>query len=306
MVLYVSWAANAVLFVAACFLAADTANSVFAALLAEPEAVVSPAGAVQSRGAGEHHGDRQVIVERNLFNAASTEGGSSQVEIAEDLEATKLPLDLLGTAAADDPTYAWAAVQDRETRETLVVTIGDVLKQKAQVLRIERRRLVLSEDGEARELTFGEEDTKPASVARSSAARSRIATARARTPRTSAASSQIRQLAEDRYAVPREEVERVMADPSNILSQARFLPKYEGDQMVGFQVSGIKPNSMLKQVGLQDGDIITDFNGVEIDSPAATARLLKEFNDADGPLSIGYTDAQGNQQTANIELDGQE
>jgi general secretion pathway protein C len=300
MVLYVSWAANAVLFVAACFLAADTANAVFASLLAEPEVAVAIPSPAQSRGAAARRNDRQVIVERNLFNSSSAEAGAADVEISEDLEATKLPLDLLGTAAADDPAYAWAAVQDRETRETLVVTIGDVLKQKAQVLRIERRRLVLSEDGEPRELTFGDEDAKPASVSRSPRARSVATRTRASRSR-GAVNPAVRRLAEDRFAVPREEVEKALANPADILSQARFLPKYEGEQMVGFQVSGIKPNSVLKQFGLQDGDVITEFNGIEINSPAETARLLQEFNDSD-EIDLGWVDRNGNEQNANVQL----
>jgi len=299
MVLYVSWAANAVLFVLACFLAADTANAVFASLLAEPEVAVAIPSPAQTRGAGSRRHDRQVIVERNLFNSSSAGSGAAEVEISEDLEATKLPLDLLGTAAADDPAFAWAAVQDRETRETLVVTIGDVLKQKAQVLRIERRRLVLSEDGEPRELTFGEEDAKPAAVSRNARARS-VAT-RTRASRSRAVNPAVRRLAEDRFAVPREEVERALSNPANILSQARFLPKYDGEQMVGFQVSGIKPDSVLKEFGLRDGDVITEFNGIEINSPAETARLLGAFNDATDK-DICY-DRAGDTQCVNIQLE---
>ena len=95
---------------------------------------------------------RRVILDRNLFHA-STEGGAAAIlsEPLEDVEATRLPLDLLGTAAADDPRLAWAAVNDRETRDTLIVGIDDVLKEKATVVRIERRRGLLLENGVHRE-----------------------------------------------------------------------------------------------------------------------------------------------------------
>jgi general secretion pathway protein C len=300
MVFYLSWAANAVLFVAACFLAADTANAIFTSLLTTDEASVEAPAVAQPRPPRRASwADRQVIVDRNLFGASTADDHAGNVQIAEDLEETKLPLVLLGTTAADDPLFSWAAVFDQEARETFVVTIGDLLKDKAEVLRIERRRIVLEEDGEARELTFGDEEEAQPAVAR----RGRAASARrARTARRSSPNDAVRKLAENRFALPREEVERALDDPTDILSQARFLPKYEGSDMVGFQISGIKQDSVLREFGLQDGDLITSFNGIEIDSPAATARLLQEFNDS-SQIDLEYEDANGEPQIATITLD---
>ena len=65
-----------------------------------------------------------------------------------------------------------------------------------------------------------------------------------------------------------------MRDPSELLSQARVLPKYEQGQMVGLQVNGIKPGSLFQEIGLQEGDLITQFNGIAIDSPDQSAQDL--------------------------------
>lgn len=272
MVSYLSWAANGVLFVVACFLAANTANAIFAAILSPPAGEIE----IQTRvdgGIASSWQERSVILERNLFKSTTVEPSAAIVE-EEEIEATTLPLQLLGTAAAENPVLAWAAVQDLDTRETLVVTIGDLLKNQATVMRIERRRIVLEENGQSRELTFGDEEQAMPAVTR--ATRGRRAAARAARQQ-----SRVRQLAENRFALPREEIEEALRDPTDILSQARFLPKYDGGQMIGFQVNSIKQGSMLEDLGLQNGDLVVEFNGIPIDDPAESAALMRELANAE-------------------------
>lgn len=262
MVSYLSWAANAVLFVLACFLAANTANTIFAAMLAPPAVDPTPhtQNVATQRGSASAH---QAILTRNLF-ASSTIEAPPPSESTEDIEATNLPLDLLGTAAADDPDLAWAAVMDRELNATLVVGIGDRLKEKADVVRIERRRLVLRENGAHRELTFGDEGPVNKSVRRA--------------PRRSR--SNAKRPTRNRRQITREQVDEVLKDPTDLLAQARFLPKYDGQEMIGFQVNAIKQGSVLQDVGLQNGDIIKEFNGIAINNAQDSAKLLQELSEA--------------------------
>lgn len=287
MVSYLSWAANGVLFVVACFLAANTANAIFASILAPPTGAVEVSSASEAVTASTWQ-ERSVILERNLFKSTTVERSAPPVEDIEDIEATTLPLQLLGTAAAEDPVLAWAAVQDLDTRETLVVTIGDLLKNQATVMRIERRRIVLQENGQNRELTFGDEEDAPPSVTRT-----------ARRGRAARQAPRIRQLADNRFSLPREEIEEALRDPTDILSQARFLPKYEGGEMIGFQVNSIKQGSMLQDLGLENGDVIVEFNGIPIDDPAASAELMRELTSAD-ELDFVVEGADGQPKTMNF------
>jgi type II secretion system protein C len=280
MVSYLSWGANVILFVTACFLAAKTANAIFAALLAPPEdAVVEHS--VANPVAAKSWAQRQVILDRNLFHSSSEPGSAVPIAIEEDVEATRLPLDLLGTAAADDPRLAWAAINDRETRDTLIVGIDDILKDKATVARIERRRVLLLENGVHRELTFGDEPPAPSPVRR--AARP----TRNRLSRRSGLS---------RVAIPRRDVEAAIKNPGDLLSQARFLPKQEDGELIGIEVGAIKAGSVLEDVGLEDGDLITEFNGVAIDSPEQSGRLIQELSDA-SEISLVVEDADGESRT---------
>jgi type II secretory pathway component PulC len=43
---------------------------------------------------------------------------------------------------------------------------------------------------------------------------------------------------------------------------------------VGIEISKIEPNSLYEQVGVQEGDVVMELNGVKIDSPAASKSLM--------------------------------
>ena len=266
---YLSRFANAALFVLCCFLLAETANAVFAALLtpAPADLATAPPDAAPEARSWE---ERRVILSRNLFNASTL---APAAPLEEDLEATQLPLRLLGTAAVSDPSLSWAAVEDLESRETLLVKIDQEIKRQATVVRIERRRIVLSENGSPRELAFEDSD-----IPKVKSSRTRSRSRASRPPRSSRRSARrqsrdlgenLRRLAEDRYAVPRSDVDELVSHPEALLSQARMAPHYEEGEMTGVQVNSIQPDSVLKNVGIENGD------GIEIDGDRLIAYGLR-------------------------------
>jgi general secretion pathway protein C len=260
--------ANVALFVLGCFLAADTANEVIAAVVLAPSPEVSaPAGATNS-SPQRTWAERQIILTRNLFNSSTRSPVASQEPEPEDVEKSRLPVKLLGTFASSDDTLSRATLQDKENNETLVVAVGDQIKGKALVTRIERRRVLLTENGAPRELTLEEESPNAPSVTR----RSRTPQRTARNPRPNP---------REALDVSRAEIEETIRNPTELLSQARVLPKFEDGEMVGLQVNSIKAGSLFEEIGLKDGDVITEFNGIAIDSPDQSTKILQEFAEAD-------------------------
>jgi general secretion pathway protein C len=290
-----SWTANTGLFVLCCFLVANTANSVFAALLTPTVAAVAaePAAAAP---AGRSWENTQVILTRNLFNASILAPAAAPPPVNASLEDTRLPLELRGTAAASNPLHSWAAVEDKQSREVEVVQVGSRLKNRnAEVVRIERRLIVLSENGEHRKLTLDDDPLPGSPTATSSRSRSRSSARSSRSSRTTRTSSRraartretedlgknLRQLAEDRFSVPRADVEKLVRNPGALLSQATMIPKFEQDQMVGLELRAIKPGSLFERIGLKNNDVIVEFNGQPIHSTQDTAKILAEFSQAD-------------------------
>jgi general secretion pathway protein C len=260
---FASWGVNAALAVLACFLLAQSVNSVFAALLTDVPSGGAAGSAEPGAAAGRAWSDYEVILTRNLFNASTlTPEAGAVLEETEVLEATQLPLTLLGTAAADLPELSWAAIEDRESQQTLVLRIDDAVRNQAVVRRIERKRIVLEEKGALRELALEE----PAELARTPAPVRPMP----RTPRAR------RQAAAPLAELPTTPEEGPRS-PARLFSEARILPKYEDGQMVGVQVSGIKSGSLFEKMGIQEGDVITELNGIRIDSPEQSAKILLEL-----------------------------
>ena len=281
-----SWTANSVLFAIGCLLAADTANEVIAAVLlptASPEVVAPRAVPAAPPPRSRSWAEREVILTRNLFHSSLVAPELTAEQIEEDLEKSRLPVTLLGTFAATDPNLSRATLQDKEKNETLVVGIGDQIKNVALVQRIERRRVVLQENGAPRELTIGEDEEGKPSIQRAN-------------PRRSAAAP-VRQT-ESGVAVSRDAIQKSMRDPSELLSQARVLPKFEQGQMVGLQVNGIKPGSLFQEIGLQEGDVITQFNGIAINSPDQSAKIFSELANA-AEFNVVVRAADGTESTKN-------
>jgi general secretion pathway protein C len=287
MLQYLRWAVNSALFVGCCFLTANIANSIVAAALT-PAATASANEAVSPSSASKRSWeDREVILTRNLFNSSTL---AAQVEteiISEELEATKLPLTLLGTAAATNDLYSWAAIKDRDSSDTKVVRIGDEIRPTAIIMRIERRRVVLDENGLPRELVLKEKNASKAysSASRRTPTRSkrRTSSSRRRTPssRRPPSPSTLQTLGKDHFGISRGDLDETMIDPSIILNQARFMPKFEGGQMIGLQVNDPRPGSLFEQAGIKNGDVITEINGVKINSAEQSRKVLSAFEGSD-------------------------
>jgi general secretion pathway protein C len=270
---YLSWLANAVCFVLCCFFAARTVNAIVGASLgAAPDAASAPVPALAA--AAPSWNERQVILERNLFNASLLAPANGGAALEEDLEATKLPLTLLGTVGALEPENAWAAIEDRESHQIRVVRVNDELRPNAIVLRIERRRVVIRENGSPRELVLAEDEAATATAV--SVGRVPAAAARRTPPMPRRAAA--RRFGEPTEVAPADAAN--LRNPAALFAQARILPKYEGGQMVGVQVNAIKPGSIFERIGIRDGDVIKELNGIRIDSPEQSARILLEFVDA--------------------------
>jgi general secretion pathway protein C len=295
------WIANGALALLCCWLVAGIASDVAGAWLAPaPEAGAEPAPVAPA--IARTWQTRQVILDRNLFKAALGAGDAEPVE--QDLAATKLPLKLLGTAAGGDARRSWAAVEDTEKRQHLVVRVGDRLQGKAEVTRIERRRLVLRNGGRLEELALGDEENGDGS---SNNARGRRSGPRPppmaanEPPRGNSPEERVQRLASDRFGLAREDVQSVANNPAALFSQARILPKYEDGKMKGVQLNAIQAGSVFEQIGIRNGDTITEFNGIHITSQQDSAAVLRQLTEST-EFNVTVTGADGQERRLTYEV----
>ncbi len=287
--------ANGALLVLCCFLAARILAGVAGEFVAPPPAEETGLSQrVDPARQGVH--DPQAILRRNLFKVSTL--GARPVADQEIYEETTLPIRLLGTAALADPARSWAAVEDLDTGDHLIVRPNDQLKGAAQVVRIDRRRIVLQNGPRREELRLEEE---PAAPEPTRTARNVRRSRPPPPPRRGDIRANVRQLGENRFSVPRADVESVANNPAALFSQARILPKYEGGQMIGVQLNSIKGGSLFEQIGIQNGDTITEFNGIQVTGQQQSAQVLRELTEAK-EFDVSVTGADGETRRLQYEL----
>lgn len=87
----------------------------------------------------------------------------------------------------------------------------------------------------------------------------------------------------NKISVNKAEAKEVLDDPNAFLSQALFKPNNKGGKTQGFKVTNIKSNSLLKKLGLENGDVLMRVNGEMITGPT---KLLQVYGSLSGASAI--------------------
>ena len=153
---------------------------------------------------------------------------------------------------------------------------------------------MLRENGELRELAL--DDTPPPPQA-NKPARARRGRAASR-----AAAQATRRAAKARPPAPPVAPEgNRLATAAQLFSQANLVPKFENGEMVGVQVDAIQAGSAFEAAGIQSGEVITELNGIAINSQEQSQRALAEFADSD-ILNVKVRGADQNEREVEVLL----
>ena len=206
----------------------------------------------------EPHGaaDYEIIGRRNLF--AAVQGAAPPPLPAppqpqkEELEESKLRYRLHGTMAPGPP--AVAALEDLNTGERHFVRPGDELPNGVKIMRIERKRVVISNKDKLEAISMDDEQptAQPKKAARRGRASSRRRNARTSRARRAAnrAARQIEQVAQQK---PRTLLQ--------IFDQGSWSQVQREGDGIAFQVTDIKPQSALEEAGVPESAVCYAVNG---------------------------------------------
>jgi general secretion pathway protein C len=197
----------------------------------------------------------QSITDRDLFKTkedAKPEKPASGIEL-EKLQQTRLNLKLFGTIIdTDDDDYA--VIEDTQKRQQGLYKNGDTI-QNAEIKLILRKKVVLSVNGKD-EILLMEDEKKNASQ--------RSAPRFDDSPESS--------MEEDRFdvdetvSIDREEINNSLKNINQLMSQVKVRPHFKDGKPNGLLLSHVQQNSIFKEMGLQNGDIVKGVNGKEIQS----------------------------------------
>jgi general secretion pathway protein C len=257
---------NLLLLALAAYSASSIVGTALAArLIPPPDVDISPPPAPLEIEPAKPAAYYAIIHKRDIFNSVKP----TPAPVVEQAAPTQLKLKLWGTAVFDTGS-SFSIIEDLGARKQGVYAIDDVVPGNATVKAIEWDRVVLSHGGRDEILEL--EEAKSVGPARPVAA--------AAAPPPGAGGAGIQQTAENEYTVPRSEVDTALENMSQLFTQIRAVPHFEGGQSVGFRLFAIRRGSLFDRIGLKNGDIIRSINGNEMNDPSKAVTLLQELRDA--------------------------
>lgn len=261
---------NLILLALAAYSASSIVGTALAAkLIPPPEVVISPPPPPLEQQPVKPANYYALIPKRDIFNSAKPV--EVPVIAAAPPAATQLKLKLWGTAVNVSGS-SYSIIEDQGARKQGVYGINSPVPGGATVKAIEWDRVVLLHDGkdEILELT---------KVALGVPGKSVPAQAPPVSVPENGDASGIHQTAENEFAVPRTEVDSALENMSQLFTQVRAVPHFEGGESVGFRLFAIRRGSLFDKIGLKNGDIIRSINGNPMNDPGKAMGLMQELRD---------------------------
>ncbi|WP_045212192.1 PDZ domain-containing protein [Desulfonatronovibrio magnus] len=86
------------------------------------------------------------------------------------------------------------------------------------------------------------------------------------------------QASSNRITMTRQDVAPIVNDPNSLLQMARFSPYSHQGQTKGFEISNIRPGSILQKIGLRGGDVLLRIDGRQISGPTELLRAYSSLS----------------------------
>lgn len=177
-----------------------------------------------------------------------------------------LPWTLVGTLVSKSSEWSLASVEDSSTRRVQTWMQGDHIED-AEVLSITRDRILLRRGEVTEYIDFTRPSAAGAKGAKSSPATRPLSPSSRAPPRAGhELAPGLREESPGHWRLPRTDLVRVIAHLPQLSTQARIAPAFEDGVPTGFKLLSIRPDSVLTQLGVRNGDVVRRINGYSLDS----------------------------------------
>jgi general secretion pathway protein C len=208
---------------------------------------------------------------------------------------TGLRLQLLATMIASDKHWSMALISDLDAQKTAYYGVGDTIKNVViyDIVRDSRVYthkafdidkpepnvpwvVIINEDTHRLEFI----DDKPGTgTAVSTAGLGNLGTAPVPGPGDGPVEG-ITKTGDNRYEITRAKLDATLSNLNDIATQARIVPNFKNGTSNGFKLFSIRPNSLYSAIGIQNGDVITQINGYDMNSPEKALELYTKLKDS--------------------------
>jgi general secretion pathway protein C len=204
--------------------------------------------------------DIEAVQALDLFGNVPAQLVEQQPVQQQQLERTRLNLELQGIIAANDPGKSWAIIGPGESQK--LYKVGDPLDGASgvKVADIQSLKVIINNNGNLEELwLYGEDGMNVASSTNYTPPSNN------NTPAPEVAT-----------AISRDQIEQA----KNIGDVVRFMVATENGRMIGYKVRPGRKRELFDMVGLKTDDIVVSVNGIEVNEPQKVREVYQALKNA--------------------------
>ncbi len=258
-----------------------------------------PPGAMRPQTAANEKKTADAIIERNPFDsvtgplnqidAGAAEGGTADHGTTDysnpyGAPACRDAVKVLIITASEDPAWSMVALSGGTgDGKSQMRRIGDAYGSK-KIWYIAWDRVWLEGAGEFCQVQmFGPPPGAEVAAAAPMPAPVEKAPAKRGGPRSvpSDIASKIQKVGATEFNVDRSVVDQIMENQAELMRSARIVPEQENGKVVGVRLFGIRPDTLLGTLGLQNGDRLETINGFNMASPEKALEAYARLRTAD-------------------------
>ena len=173
---------------------------------------------------------------------------------------------LLIIAASPDPEWSFAAFQaNGETKSVLRRRGGEVGSKKVEYVGWDR--VWLSSGGSLCQAQMFKAGDAPKPVAAAEAPPPPPVKGGGAPSLDEGLKKGIVKVGPTEYNIDRGVVDKILENQADLMRQARIVPEQENGKTVGIRMFGVRPDTLLGVIGMENGDRLQSINGFEIANP---------------------------------------
>ncbi len=253
----------------------------------------------------QHATSADQILSRNPFDSQT---GPLNARVVDD-QPIAMPVDLsdpmnapvcdgikvLVIAASSDPDWSFAALQATNDPKSVLLRRGGELSGKA-VKHIGWDRVWMTTGGQLCQARMFSPGTPIPAAPIVTAAPAPIPAGGA-PPIDPSITKGIVRISANEFNVDRGVVDKILENQAELMKQARIVPEQENGKMVGIRLYGVRPDTLLGVLGMENGDRLQTINGFDMTSPEKALEAYARLRTAD------HLTIQVNRRGANQNLD---
>ena len=244
--------------------------------------------------------DPGIILRRNIFNSALGDLSSVPSEYSE-LPVEDLPAEDVKTLCTGDMRVIGTVVIPGDLERSLAAIVGSDKKaglhyggtevEGSRIRAIESDAVVLQGKaglcrlamfqvaGAAKKPVF--RPAKKADAKKKPKTRKRPTADRNAGLSESEMAEGIDRVNDNNYSLSRSMLNKVLDNAGKIIGIAAVAPKIENGESIGMEIRGVRPNTLLTKIGIQNGDILESINGQSLSNPDAALGAYTTLRTAD-------------------------